>query len=54
MPQEWNEIQYNGVYWDPPTRGAPGEIAPDVGYTFKYPRPPRWVAACVGSLQLLL
>ena len=44
-PQEWNEIQYNGVYWDPPEVGAPGEVAPDKKYTFKYPRPPRWVTS---------
>lgn len=37
--QEWNEILYNGVYWNPPTKGAPGEISPDKEYTFKYPRP---------------
>ncbi|GFR43347.1 hypothetical protein Agub_g4269 [Astrephomene gubernaculifera] len=39
--QEWNEILFNGVYWDPPESGAPGEIAPDKKYVFKYPRPPR-------------
>ena len=41
LPQEWNEIQYNGVYYEPPEAGAPGEIHPDKSYTFKYPRPPR-------------
>ncbi len=39
--QEWNEIQYNGVYYEPPEVGAPGEVHPDKAYTFKYPRPPR-------------
>ncbi|MEW5313430.1 MAG: hypothetical protein WDW38_004999 [Sanguina aurantia] len=39
--QAWNEIQFNGVHWDPPRVGAPGEIASDATYTFKYPRPPR-------------
>ncbi|KAG2445373.1 hypothetical protein HYH02_008838 [Chlamydomonas schloesseri] len=39
--QAWNEIQFNGVHWDPPETGAPGEIASDKKYTFKYPRPPR-------------
>lgn len=40
--QEWNEIQFNGVYYEPPKHGAPGEL-PDAetAYTFKYPRPPR-------------
>ena len=39
--QEWNEIQYNGVYWDPQEVGEPGEIDPDKKYVFKYPRPKR-------------
>ncbi len=40
--QEWNEVQYNGVYYDPPNgQGAPGELDPEKHYTFKYPRPPR-------------
>ena len=39
--QEWDEVQYNGVYWDPPEVGAPGEVDPDKKYTFKYPRPKR-------------
>ncbi|KAL4540883.1 hypothetical protein Ndes2437B_g05288 [Nannochloris sp. 'desiccata'] len=39
--QEWNEIQYNGVHYEPTEVGAPGEIHPDKAYTFKYPRPPR-------------
>jgi 1,4-alpha-glucan branching enzyme len=39
--QEWNEVQYNGVYWCPGRTGAPGEVDPDARYTFKYPRPPR-------------
>jgi hypothetical protein len=44
--QEWNEIQYNGVYYAPPEgNSAPGELHPNKHYTFKYPRPAR----CVGS-----
>lgn len=39
--QEWNEIQYNGVYYHPPGVGMPGEIDPEKAYTFKYPRPPK-------------
>ena len=38
-PQEWNEIQFNGVHWQPEEAGAPGEVDPDKSYTFKYPRP---------------
>ncbi len=42
LSQEWNEILYNGVYYEPPEGpGAPGEIDPNKKYTFKYPRPPR-------------
>eukprot|EP00798_Chlamydomonas_sp_ICE-L_P009847 gene9847-7734_t len=37
--QEWNEIQFNGVYYCPPEKGAPGEINDAKSYTFKYPRP---------------
>ena len=37
--QEWNEIQFNGVHWQPEEAGAPGEVDPDKTYTFKYPRP---------------
>jgi hypothetical protein len=37
--QEWNEILFNGVYYEPLQKGAPGEIDPDKSYTFKYPRP---------------
>lgn len=40
--QEWNEIQYNGVNWQPEERGEPGEPPlpeEDKAYTFKYPRP---------------
>lgn len=37
--QEWDEIQYNGVYWQPAEAGAPGEVHPDKSYTFAYPRP---------------
>ncbi|KAL4441059.1 hypothetical protein ABPG77_010490 [Micractinium sp. CCAP 211/92] len=40
--QEWNEIQYNGVYYDPPeTSSVPGVLEEDKKYVFKYPRPPR-------------
>ncbi|KXZ47568.1 hypothetical protein GPECTOR_34g727 [Gonium pectorale] len=39
--QEWNEILFNGVYYEPPEKGAPGEIAENKSYTFKYPRPPK-------------
>ncbi|GMH39251.1 hypothetical protein BSKO_07149 [Bryopsis sp. KO-2023] len=39
--QEWDEIQYNGVYWEPESVGRPGEIDPDKAYTFAYPRPKR-------------
>jgi 1,4-alpha-glucan branching enzyme len=37
--QAQNEIQFNGVHWQPEARGEPGEIHPDKTYTFKYPRP---------------
>ena len=51
--QEWNEIQYNGVHWEPPMgAGAPGEIHEDKTYTFKYPRPPKCVKrVCVASAR---
>ncbi len=40
--QEWNEIQFNGVYYEPPEAGAPGELPSfDTSYSFKYPRPKR-------------
>ena len=39
--QEWNEIQFNGVYWEPPEVGEPGVLEEGKSYTFKYPRPPR-------------
>jgi 1,4-alpha-glucan branching enzyme len=39
--QEWNEIQFNGVHWQPEQIGAPGELHTDKTYTFKYPRPPK-------------
>lgn len=41
--QEWNEVQFNGVYYDPPLKGEPGvaPISPDHAYTFKWPRPTR-------------
>nr|QKY15163.1 starch branching enzyme (1,4-alpha-glucan branching enzyme II) (SBE2) [Polytomella parva] len=37
--QEWNEVQYNGVYYEPPQKGEPGELHPDKSYVFKYGRP---------------
>jgi len=38
--QEWNEIQFNGVYYAPPNKGLPGEEPTfDTSYTFKYARP---------------
>ena len=38
--QEWNEIQFNGVYYAPPNVGEPGvEPTADTSYTFKYARP---------------
>ena len=41
--QEWNEVQFNGVYYDPPLTGEPGvaPASPDHAYTFKWPRPAR-------------
>jgi len=39
--QEWNEIQYNGVYWQPEGEAPPGEYIKDKNYVFKYPRPPK-------------
>lgn len=39
--QEWNEILFNGVYYDPPEVSPPGVLEADKTYTFKYPRPPR-------------
>ena len=40
--QEWDEIQFNGVYYAPPKQGAPGaEPTFDTSYTFQYPRPKR-------------
>ncbi|KAJ9519994.1 hypothetical protein QJQ45_014719, partial [Haematococcus lacustris] len=39
--QEWNEVLFNGVHYEPPEKGAPGEIHPLKSYTFKYPRPPK-------------
>ncbi|GFH30443.1 Aamy domain-containing protein, partial [Haematococcus lacustris] len=38
---EWNEVLFNGVHYEPPEKGAPGEIHPLKSYTFKYPRPPK-------------
>ena len=41
--QEWNEIQFNGVYYNPSKKGKPGELpAADTSYTFRYPRPDRY------------
>lgn len=38
--QEWNEIQFNGVYYEPPKKGQPGaEPDAETSYTFKYARP---------------
>jgi len=43
--QEWNEIQFNGVYYNPSKKGKPGELpAADTSYTFRYPRPERYAA----------
>lgn len=39
--QEWNEIQYNGVHYEPPEVGEPGVLEDGKSYTFKFPRPPR-------------
>ena len=40
--KEWNEIQFNGVYYAPPKKGEPGaEPDFDTSYTFNYPRPKR-------------
>ncbi|PSC69000.1 starch branching enzyme isoform B [Micractinium conductrix] len=39
--QEWNEIQFNGVHYEPPEVGRPGVLEADKSYTFKYPRPPK-------------
>ena len=41
--QEWNEVQFNGVYYEPPRKAAPGVIptSPDEAYQFAYPRPKR-------------
>jgi 1,4-alpha-glucan branching enzyme len=41
VPQEWNEIQFNGVYYEPPEVGYPGVLEEGKSYTFKYPRPER-------------
>lgn len=41
--QEWNEVQFNGVYYEPPRKAAPGQVpsSPDEAYQFAYPRPPK-------------
>ena len=45
MMQEWNEIQFNGVYYNPSKKGKPGELpAADTSYTFRYPRPDRYAS----------
>jgi len=46
--QEWNEVQFNGVYYEPPAgAGEPGQLTPDTNYTFKWPRPERCVMLCL-------
>ena len=46
--QEWNEIQFNGVYYHPSKKGKPGELpAADTSYTFRYPRPERSACICI-------
>ena len=43
--QEWNEIQFNGVFYSPPLGpGEPGVLDAEHSYTFKYPRPNRRAA----------
>jgi len=42
-------VLFNGVYWEPPEVGAPGEVHTDKKYTFKYPRPPRYVPAAAAA-----
>lgn len=39
--QEWNEIQFNGVYYEPMEASEPGVFHKEKAYTFKYPRPQR-------------
>lgn len=39
--QEPNEIQFNGVYYEPQGQGPPGVLTADANYTFKWPRPER-------------
>lgn len=40
--QAKDEVQFNGVYWQPPEKGKPGaEPTSDASYTFAYMRPPR-------------
>ena len=47
--QEWNEIQFNGVFYSPPLGpGEPGVLDAEHSYTFKYPRPDRCL--CLASL----
>ena len=50
--QEWNEIQFNGVHWEPEEKGAPGEVHPDKSYTFKHPRPPRQVKRIAADIRM--
>ncbi len=39
--QDPGAIPFNGVYYEPPMKGRPGEIHPDKSYTFQHPRPPK-------------
>jgi len=39
--QEWNEIQFNGMYYEPLEKSAPGVLEENKEYVFKYPRPQR-------------
>ena len=39
--QKWDEIQFNGVYYQPPSAAEPGVYDPNKSYVFKYPRPTR-------------
>ena len=39
--QAWDEIQFNGCYWDPPQTSEPGVLEPESKYQFKWPRPPK-------------
>lgn len=39
--QEWNEILFNGVFYEPEQKGEPGVYEEGKEYVFKYPRPQR-------------